>query len=153
MEAADERHYVLASRGEARQLDCGLDRLSAGVADERARRAVDRGDLVQLGGELCVDRQVEVRCAEMDEVAHLALYCGGDSRMGIAGRGHRYASGEVEEDVAVDVLDCGATATHRDEGVGARQARRRELMIERDVAPRPRPGYLGPKIRNGLKFC
>ena len=117
-----------------------------------AGRAVDRRDLVQLGGQLRVHRQVEVGRAEVDQVARLALDRGGDARMGVAGRRDGDAGGEVEEDVAVDVLDRGATAAHGDEGIGARQAGRRELVIERDVAPRLRPGDLGPKIRNGLEI-
>jgi hypothetical protein len=61
---------------------------------------------------------------------------------------HRDAGGEIEEEVAVDVLDDEAVATDRDDRVGAREAGRGPRLVELDVGPCLRPGKLGDDVRD-----
>ena len=55
---------------------------------------------------------------------------------------------EVEEQVAVDVLDGQAIAADRHERVGARQARRGPGLVELDVGARLGAGDLGDDVRD-----
>jgi hypothetical protein len=73
--------------------------------------------------DLGVDRQVEVARREVQQLGRLLLDRGDDAGMGVAGRVDRDAGREVEEEVAVDVLDREAVAPDGDERIGARQAR------------------------------
>ena len=89
----------------ARDLDRVLDRLRAGVREHRLRRTVDRRERVQPLGELdvrLVRRHVEARvrvelCLTLDGGDHLGR--------GVADVQHRDPRREVDQPVAVDVLD------------------------------------------------
>ena len=73
VERAEERDHVLAARVVAGELEAGLDRLGAGVADEDLRFGPFIGrDAGELGGGLRVDRQVEVAGAEVLQLGGLA---------------------------------------------------------------------------------
>ena len=61
----------------------------------------------------------------------------------------RDAGREVEEEVAVDVLDRQALAADRHDRVGARQARRGPFLVERDVRAGLRAGQLRDDVRDG----
>ena len=69
-----------------------------------------------------------------------------DLRVRVAGGVDRDAGGEVEEQVAVDVLDRQPLAPDRDDRVGPRQARRRPRLVERDVGAGLRAGQLGHEV-------
>ena len=69
-----------------------------------------------------VDRQVEVRRAEVDHGPGLLGDRRDDVRVGVAGGRDRDAGREVEEQVAVDVLDGQALGADGNDGIGARQA-------------------------------
>jgi hypothetical protein len=56
----------------------------------------------------------------VQQLGRLILDGGDDLRMTVSGRGHGDAGGEVEEEVAVHVLDDGAAAALRDERIDAR---------------------------------
>ena len=84
----------------------------------------------------------------MDEVARLALDRRRDQRVAVAGRRDGYARGEVQEHVAVDVLDGCAAAAYWDERVGPRETGRGELVIEGDVASCLGPWDRCAKVRN-----
>ena len=140
VEGAEEGDDVRAVRGVAGELDRGFDRLGAGVAEVRPSATGDRRELGQATADLGVDREVEVAGAEVDELGGLLLDGGDHLRMRVPGGGDRDAGGEVEEQVAVDVLDGQAIAPDRHDRVGARQARRRPGLIERDVGASLRAG-------------
>ena len=76
----------------------------------------------------------------MDQLGRLLLDRGHDLRVRVAGRVDRDAGGEVEEEVAVDVLDGQALAPDRDDRVRPRQARRGPRLVEGDVGPGLGPG-------------
>ncbi len=146
--AAEERDDVRPTRRVPRQLDRGLDDLRPGVAEIDPGRAVDRRDPGDPLAGLGVDRQVEVRGAEVDQLGRLLLDRGHDRRVGVAGRVDGDPGGEVEEQVAVDVLDGQPVAADRDDRVGPRQARRRPRLVVGDVGPGPRAGDLGDEVRD-----
>ncbi|OGN84948.1 MAG: hypothetical protein A2X23_01630 [Chloroflexi bacterium GWC2_73_18] len=148
VEGAEEADQVRAPGGVAGELDRRLDRLGAGVGQEGARRRVHGGDPIELAADLGVDRQVEVRGGEVEE--SLGLLLDGAHHLGVAvtGRGDGDPGGEVEEEVAVDVLDHQAVAAHRHDLVGARQARRGVSRVELEVGARLRPGDLRDEVRH-----
>ena len=148
VERAEERDDVRPLGREPRELDRRLDDLGPGVAEIGAHAARDRRDPRQLAADLGVDRQVEVRRREMDQLGRLLLDRGHDLRMRVTGRVDRDAGGEIEEEVAVDVLDDEAVAADRDDRVGTREAGRGPRLVELDVGPCLRPGKLGDDVRD-----
>ena len=75
---------------------------------ERKTRAGHRCQGGEPLAEVGVDRQVEVARAVVQDVVDLGVDGGDDRRMGVAGGGDGDAGVEVEEPVAVDVLDDAA---------------------------------------------
>ena len=148
VEGAQEGDQVLAPGGEAGQLDGALDRLGAGVAQEDPALLLHRRDAGQLGARLGVDREVEVG-AVVDQLAGLLLDRAHDVGVAVAGGGHGDAGVEVEEQVAVDVLDHAALGPNRHHRVRARHARRRPLLVELEVGARLGAGQLGDDVRDG----
>ena len=149
VECPQERDDVRPLRGEPGELDRRLDDLGARVAEVDARAPRDRRDPGELAAHLRVDRQVEVRRAEVDQLRGLLLDRRDDLRVRVAGRVDRDAGGEVEEQVAVDVLDRQAVTADRHDRIGPRQAGRRPRLVERDVRPRLRAGELRDDVRDG----
>ena len=87
VERAEECDDVRALRGMAGELDRGLDDLGAGVAEVDPCLATrDWRDLRQTATDLGVDRQVEVRRREVDELGGLLLDRRDDLGVGVAGR-------------------------------------------------------------------
>ena len=124
MERPEECDDVRSARRPAGQLYRGLDDLRPAVAKVGPRPAAgDRRDLGEAPAQLRIDRQVEVRRREVDELGGLLLDRRDDLGMAVAGRVDRDAGREVEEEVAVDVLDRQALAADRHDRVRARQAR------------------------------
>ena len=123
VEATQERDHGMPTGGHARQLERGLDDLGAAVAEVDALAAPDGHGLGDGLARPGVDRRVEVRGAVVDKLVGLVLDGRDDGRVRVAGGVDRDAGAEVDEDVAVDVLDLGTPAADRHEGVGARQAR------------------------------
>ena len=153
VERAEERDDVRPLRRVAGELDRGLDDLRPAVAEVDAGLATgDRRDLGQASADLGVDRQVEVGRREVDQLGRLLLDRGHDLRMRVAGRVDRDAGGEVEEEVAVDVLDRQAFTADGDDRVGPRQARRRPRLVEGDVGSGLRAGELRDDVGNGSRF-
>ena len=122
VEPAEERHDVGPAGCVAGELDRGLDHLRPRVAEVGALAPRDRGDVRDPLAELGVDREVEVRGAEVDDGPGLLGDRRDDVRVGVAGGGDRDAGSEVEEQVAVDVLDGQALGADGNDGIGARQA-------------------------------
>ena len=75
-----------------------------------------------------------------------------DARVGVAGGVDGDAGGEVEEDVAVDVLDGAAVAAHGDDRVGAREAGAGPGVVELDVGAGPGARQLGHDVRHGTRL-
>jgi hypothetical protein len=147
VERPQERDDVRAARREARELDRRLDSLRAAVAQVGpGTTAGDRRALRQAAADLGVDGQIEVRCAEVEQLARLLPDRPDDRGMGVAGGVDRDAGGEVQEQVAVDVLDGQALATDRHDRIGARQARRRPGLVEGDVVASLGAGDLGDDV-------
>ena len=130
------------------QLERALNRLGARVGEERARRAHARG---RANGEplaqLDVRRDVPVARAVVEERVTLALDGLDDTRMAVAGARNRDACVEVEESVAVDVLDHEPVAARGHERVHAAERRARHRGVARDPCPRLRAGQLGDQVR------
>ena len=122
VEGAEERDDVRPLRGVSRELDGRLDDLGAGVAEVDPATAGHRGEAGQLATDLRVDRQEEVTRAEVDELGGLFLDGRDHLRVAMPGRGHRDAGREVEEEVAVDVLDRQPLPANRHDRVRPRQA-------------------------------
>jgi hypothetical protein len=102
--------------------------------------------------DLGVDRQVEVARREVQQLGCLLLDRGDDLGVGVTGRVDGDPGGEVEKQVAVDVLDRQAIAADRYQRVGAWQARRRPGLVEGDVGAGLRAGDLGDDVRDGTRF-
>ncbi len=148
MEGTKEGDHVLASGVVARELEGGLHDLGAGVAEEDADLARHRGDPGQLGGSMGVDGQVEVRRAEVEQVGGLLRDDLDHPLVAMAGRVDRDAGREIEEQVAIDVLDLQPVAAHGHDGVGPGQAGRRDRLVEGDVGPRLGARQLGDDVRH-----
>ena len=113
--------------------------------------ARDRRDLGEASADLGVDRQVEVGRREVDQLGCLLLDRRHDLRVRVAGRVDGDAGGEVEEQVAVDVLDRQAFTADGNDRVGPREARRRPRLVESDVGAGLRAGELRDDVGNGSR--
>src|ERR1700675_3573816 len=149
MERAEERDHVRPLRGESSQLDRGLDNFRPGIAEIHAFAPGYWRNSGKLSAYFWVNRLIEVRGAEMDQLGGLLADRRDDLRMGVTGRGDRDPGGEVEEQVAVDVLDRQAVPPDRNDRIGARETWRRPGLIEFDVGPCFRTGQLRDDVRNG----
>jgi hypothetical protein len=148
VEGAEEGDEVGPAGRVAGHLDRGLDGLRAAVPEERPGSSAERRDPVELLAEPGVDRQVEVRGAEVEEVLGLLLDPPDDRRVRVTGRGDGDPGGEVQEEVAVDVLDGEALTANRDDRIGARQGGRGPGLVVGDVGPGERSGDLGDDVRD-----
>ena len=109
VEAAEEADEVRPPGVIAGQLDGRLDRLGARVGHEADRGFLERGDLVQLLGQVDPYLVIEVG-RDVDELVGLLLDGLHHLGMGVAGGGDGDAGGEVEEAIAVHVQHFGAAA-------------------------------------------
>jgi hypothetical protein len=119
VEGVVEHDHRGAARGGPGDLDDVLGRLGAGVHQQRPLVVVARGDAVEGLGHGHV-RLVHHRVLAGVQVAlHLVLDRLDDRRRGVAGVQHPQAPGEVDEAVAVDVLQdrpVGGGRVHRGHG-------------------------------------
>jgi len=148
VEAAEEGHHRMAAGGLASQLQRGLDGLRAAVAEVDAHRSADGYGLSDGLAHPGVDGRVEVRGAVVHQLVGLVLDGADHGRVRVARGVDRDTGAEIDEDVAVDVLDRGASAAHGYEGVRARQARRRPGAVIVHVLPGPGSGHLGHEAWN-----
>ena len=125
----------------AGELERGLDRLGARVRQERPHGrpgiGARRGELLADVG---VGGQVEVARAVVQDVVDLGVDRRVDVGMGVTGGDDGDAGVEVEEAVAVDVLDDAAAAAAHDERVHARERRARHRLVAGDEAAAFGPG-------------
>src|SRR5437899_2167181 len=115
VERAEEREEHLALRVALRDLDRGLVRLGAGVAEEHLLPMFARGDFAESLGEGRLDFVVEVGPREMGELRCLARDRLDDFRMGVTDVEDRDPGREVDQDVAVDVFDDRAGGPFHDD--------------------------------------
>ena len=137
----------------AGELERGLDGLGAGVGEEHPRLGCIGDAGGQALADLGVGGQVEVARAVVEDVVDLGVDRGVDGRMGVAGGVDGDAGVEVEEAVAVDVLDHAAGAAPHDERVDAGQRRAGDALVALDDAAGERAGQLGedPRLRRAWR--
>ncbi len=121
VERALECDHGVTAGVRASELDGVLDRLGACVEEGRLGGAGERREREQPFGQLRVhlvrhDSEVRVR-----ELLELLLGSGDHVRMRMADVQTADATGEVDEDVAVDVDDRGPVGLGRDDGKGDRK--------------------------------
>ena len=131
VEPAEEGDGVRAPGVVAGQLERRLHGLGAGVGQEHPgvrHRGERRQPLAHVG----VRRQVEVARAVVQDVVDLGVDRGVDGRMGVAGGDDGDPGVEVQEAVAVDVLDDAAPRPAHDERVDAGQRRAGDGLVAGD---------------------
>jgi hypothetical protein len=148
MEAAQESDDVRPTGRPTRQLDRGLDRFGAAVAEIGPCAALEGRESGESLAQLGVDRQIEVGCAEVDELGGLACDRVDDLRVRVAGRGDRDARGEIEKEVAVDVLDGDPLTANRNDRIRPRETSRGPRLVVGDVGACLGAGDLGDDVRN-----
>jgi hypothetical protein len=128
------------------ELDGGLVGLRARLGEEGPRGPLDRDQPVQPLGELRLLLVVEVGAREVDEPLRLFLDGAHHPRVAVAGVDHADAGGEVEQDVAVHVLDHGAAGARGHDG-GVLRGGDEEAVVARDDGLRPgaRDGHGHPR--------
>ena len=122
VEAAEEGDELVAAGVIAGQLEGGLDGLGAGVAEVDAFGLAAGGEGGELLGEVDHVLVIEVGAGHVDEAFGLPANGFDDARVAVAGGDDGDAGVEVEEAVAVDVVDHGAFAVVDDQRVVARVA-------------------------------
>ena len=137
VERPEEGDHVRPAGVVAGELERGLDRLGAGVGEEHPGVG-HRGERGQALADVGVDREVEVGRAVVQDVVDLGVDRRVDGRVGVAGGGDGDAGVEVEEAVAVDVLDHAAPGPLDDERVHAGQRRAGDGLVARDDRRGPR---------------
>ena len=146
VEGAEEGDGVGPAGVVAGQLEGGLDGLGAGVAEEHAGVG-HRGQRGEPLADLGVGREVEVARAVVQDVVDLGVDGRVDGRVAVAGGGDGDAGVEVEEAVAVDVLDDAAPRPPHDERVDAGERGAGDGFVPRDDLPGHGPGQLGAQVR------
>ena len=147
-----EADQVLAARAEPRELHGGLDGLGAGVRQEHAGGVVtERREGRQPLGHLRVDRQVEVAGGVVHQLGRLPLHGLDHARVAVPGGRDGDAGVDVEEDIAVHVLDDrpGAAAGH--ERVRPWKRRRRDAPVAFDPRPRLRARDLRDELGTAVR--
>jgi hypothetical protein len=145
VEAVVEGHDPRATGRVARHLDHVLDRLGTGVDQEGALLVVSRGQLIQTLTDLDVARVGGHHEAGVGEESRL-LPDGLDDQGGaVAGVGRRDAGAEVDQPVAVDVLEYPRAGPDHEDGQGRAHPLGDGALPARLQLPRARPGDLGEK--------
>src|SRR5678815_1316724 len=138
MERAGERQEMRASRRPSRELHRAFDRLCARVREEHARRRRYGRAVAQPFGEADLGLVVEVRAGHVDEETGLLLDRFHDLGMGVARSRDGDARGEVEELVAIDVVDPHSLAPCDHQWVWTREAGRERTLVARNERGRER---------------
>jgi hypothetical protein len=151
VEGVEEAHDVLTSGRVARELDRRLHGLGSGVREEAPHRPRHRRDAVEVLADLHVDREEEVARGVVDQLRGLLLDRLHDLRMTVPGGGDRDPRVQVQEAIAVDVLDHRAGGALRDERIRARERGARDLPVPLDQRERLRTGDVRDELR-GLRL-
>ena len=111
-----------------------------------------RRDLGELLRQVDLRRVVEIGPRHVQQLGRLVLDGGDDLRMAVAGRADGDAGGEVEEQVAVDVLDDRPAAALHRQRIDARVRRRHVLLVGRDQQRARGPGS-SVRIHGTCRAC
>ncbi len=147
MESADERDVARPASGKPSELHRPLDRLSARVGEEHLGRNAGEDLRLESLSELDLRLVVEICARHMEEPPGLLLDRGDHLGVGVAGRDHRDAGGEIQEPVAVYVGDPAALAPVHHKGVGAGEAGRHGPGVPGDQGSRLGAGDRGLEER------
>ena len=120
----------MAPRIVARHLHCRLDRFGSGIAKIDALGKVARGDRRQLLRELGEKRIIEVRPGHMNERPGLTLDGAHHVRVAVTGGDHGDAGAEIEEGIAINILNEGPLPPIRHEWIIAKIGGRNKLLIQ-----------------------
>ena len=134
--------------GVARQLQAGLDRFGARVAEERLHAAVDRDDRRDLLGQAHLRLVVEIGARHVEESPGLIGDRLHDVRMRVAGGVDGDAGRAIEKEVAVHVLHRRSRRAIDDERVAARVGRRDDPGVAFDERLGFGPGQRGSDVGN-----
>src|SRR5205823_9931967 len=110
VERPEERQRARAAGVPAGQFQPRLQRFGTAIGEEDALGRHAGRDLRQALGQVDLRLVVEVGPRHVDQLARLVLDRPGDLRMAVARRRDGDAGGEIEEEVAVHVLNDGARA-------------------------------------------
>src|SRR5688572_25819547 len=105
MERSEKRDHVWTFRLVTGQLERCFDRFRAGIREEDSLRRRTGRYLGHFPRQVALWQVVEVRPRHMDQLRRLLLNCGDHPRVAVARRADGDSGGEVEKDVAVDILN------------------------------------------------
>ena len=129
MERAEERDGPRPAGVPAGQLQARFERLGPAVGEEDALGPGAGREFRQLLGQVDLRLIVEIGAGHVQQLVGLVLDGGDDFGMAVPGRRHRDAGREVEEEIAVHVLDDRAAAAGTDQRINARVGRRHALGV------------------------
>ena len=119
VERAEERDHAVAPRVPAGELQRAFERLGPAVGEEHLLRRRPGRDLRELLREVDLRAVVEVGAAHVEQLLRLVLDRRDDLGVAVPRRGDGDAGGEVEEQVAVHVLDDAPAAALDDQRIHA----------------------------------
>ena len=143
--ALEADHGVPAGVG-TRELDRVLDRLGTGVEERSLRRSRERRQPKQPLGERRVDLVRHDRVVRMAEPLQLLDRSRDDMWVRVADVETADATGEVDEDVSVDVGDRGAACFGRGQRKGDLQGSGNARGETPEHLTRARAGHLGSQL-------
>ena len=116
MKGAEEGDGPRTARVPAGQLQAGFQRFGAAVGEEDALARLAGRHLGQPLRQVDLRLVVEIGARHVQQLAGLVLDGGDDLRMAVPGARHGDAGREVEEEIAVHVLDDRAAAAAQTSG-------------------------------------
>src|SRR5690348_4275498 len=119
MEATIERDELVTFRMVTREFHRRFDGFRPGVAKVNALGILSRSNLTEPFGELDHIFVIKIGAGHMNQFSCLILNRGDDVRMAMTRRNDGDAGCEVEEAVAVHILDYRAAASLGDERIAA----------------------------------
>src|SRR5579862_1920581 len=117
VEAAEEGDHPRAAGDVTRELDRRFDGLGPGVGEKGLLLSLAGGDGAELFGECRHDLVVKIRPGHVDELLGLLLEHPHDFGVGVAQGVDRDPGGEIEELVAIRIMDVRALAPFDDQGI------------------------------------
>ena len=143
MKGAEEGDDAGPAGVPARELEGGLEGFGAAVGEEDAARAGRVAGLGQALRQVDLRLVVEVGAGHVQQLVALVGDGGDDLGMAMARRGDGDAGREVEEEVAVHVLDDRAAAALDDQGINPRVRGGHVPRIPGEQLTSRRAGQLG----------
>src|SRR5262245_34365907 len=138
VECAVKRDQMRALRVPAREFDCRLDGLRAGVAQKYARVAATREQPREPLRKLGAERMVKIGEREMQQPMRLFFDRLRDLRMQTARRVDSDPRGEIEEEIAINIADPAAGALLGNNRIEPGHGLAHEFLIKRQNLSRLR---------------